>query len=744
MKRIIFFALVVALMWGNFANGQERVPYTITLDPVADINPVKTQHTLIATVLDKSGQPLSGQRVEWILARDPYKGVGDIVEHDDMRATVGNQKIEKIANNYTVSYTNERPILLDMGTESTRDDIQLGIGQTWLTITSPLEGETHVIAFCPSIRNANRHKTFAIKYWIDAKIDWPEDAVNKVGTPHIFKFSLHKASNNAPLPGYRVKWFIDQPANAPAAYFGESQATKEMHTETNEQGVASVVLNQINPIEGVNRVKIELRKPTGELLAVRHVIKRWIAPKLTIAKAGPPEGIIEEPIVYTIDLSNPGDAESNDVVVKDEIPPGMAYESCNVVPTKIEGKILTWDIGTLPKDAARKLVVTLRAKQIGVWVNKATVLSRQAAPLTSSVETKVNAPELYILKKGPELLRKGMLGNYEVTVKNSGDGLARDVIIRDSIPAGMRFRNITEGTVLRWDVGELPPRSERTFRYTMETINTGVFINEAHVYMKHREGPVHNASCRTTVIAPILGLSKQGSALVFLNKPASYTITVTNDGDGSAKNLVLVDRLPKQLDYISSTPRGTFRPGRGDQLATITWNLGDLEPKKQFVITLQVRANAIGRCRNSVKLTSETTEPPQITPLEAHADTNIIGVPAMHISSYDTEDPVEIGKQTIYVIEARNEGTSPCTNVTMANHIDEEMELLSASGPVSFKIKGNRVFFDPVPILPPGEKLIYKIVCKAVKEGSAKNTATLRYDQFTKPIIDEEGTSVYR
>ena len=746
MKRIVFFALVVVLMWGNFASGQESdgVPYTITLDPIADINPVKTQHTLIATVLDKSGKPLPGQRVEWILARDPYKGVGDIVEHDDMRAMVGTQKIEKIANNYTVSYTNERPEVRNMGTETTKDDIQLGIGQTWLTITSPVEGETHIIAFCPNIRNANRHKTFAIKYWIDAKIGWPEDAVNKVGTPHVFQFTLRKASNNAPLQGHRVKWSLDQPANAPAAYFGENKTTKEMDTETNEEGVASVVLNQINPAEGVNRVKIELRKPTGELLAVRHVIKRWIAPKVTITKSGPKEGIIEELVVYTIDLSNPGDAESNDVVVKDQLPEGMVYEACTVVPSKIEGKTLIWDIGTLPKDAARKFVLTVRAKQIGTWTNQVIVSSRQATPQTSSVTTVVGAPELYIIKKGPELLRLGMLGNYEVTVKNNGNALARDVFIRDLIPAGMKFREITDGTGLRWNVGEMTPKSSRTFRYTLETIKTGVFTNEAQVYMKHKEGAVHKAFCKTVVVAPILKLTKQGQPVVFLNKPASYDITVVNEGTGSGKNLILVDRLPKQLDYISSTPRGVFRPGRGDQLATITWKIGDLEPKKQRVINLQVRANSIGRCRNSVKLTSETAEPPQIIPLEAHADTNIIGVPAMHINSYDTEDPVEVGKQTIYVIECRNEGTSPCTNVIMANHLDDEMEFLSASGPVTFKVKGNDVLFDPVPILQPGEKLIYKIVCKAVKEGSAKNTATLRYDQFTKPIIDEEGTSIYR
>lgn len=85
--------------------------------------------------------------------------------------------------------------------------------------------------------------------------------------------------------------------------------------------------------------------------------------------------------------------------------------------------------------------------------------------------------------------------------------------------------------------------------------------------------------------------------------------------------------------------------------------------------------------------------------------TSIWGIPIMHISSYDTEDPVEVGQETIYVVEVRNEGTAPRTNVVIKDLIGKKMTFISATGPTPYKIEGNCIIFEPVPILKPGENL---------------------------------------
>ena len=78
------------------------------------------------------------------------------------------------------------------------------------------------------------------------------------------------------------------------------------------------------------------------------------------------------------------------------------------------------------------------------------------------------------------------------------------------------------------------------------------------------------------------------------------------------------------------------------------------------------------------------------------------------MSTYDTEDPVELGQQTVYVITIRNESNSATTNVRLKNDIPREMEFVSVEGATKcrFDKKTNTVISDAFAIFQPGEKLV--------------------------------------
>ncbi len=237
-----------------------------------------------------------------------------------------------------------------------------------------------------------------------------------------------------------------------------------------------------------------------------------------------------------------------------------------------------------------------------------------------------------------------------------------------------------------------------------------------------------------------LKIALSGARLVFLNRTAKYHIRVTNEGDRPVGTSEVIIGFPENLDYISSSPPGIFHRRKQEGLSTITLPLKSIAPQEKIDVEVQLRATTIGDSRIAARLLSKTGE----WELEAQqAQLRIIGIPAIHISTYDTEDPIEVGHQTVYVIETRNEGTAPCTNVQLENTIPEQMVFISAS-PNPREVQGKKVVFPTVPFLYPGDKLTYKIICRGMLDGSAKNVATLRYDQFNKPIIDEEGTSVWK
>ncbi len=244
---------------------------------------------------------------------------------------------------------------------------------------------------------------------------------------------------------------------------------------------------------------------------------------------------------------------------------------------------------------------------------------------------------------------------------------------------------------------------------------------------------------------PDLKLSIEGPRMVYFHQQVVCKVIITNNGEAPAKTVELLKSLPPNLDYVGSKPAGVFKPQSGDSLATVSWQFQEIPPKGKIEIELTLGAKALGRSRISAKLFSRTIDGRRTPPLEAIAELEVRSIPAMHISTYDTEDPVEVGKTTVYVIETRNEGTSPCTGISMTSVIPEEMEFLKCEGPgVSCKFEKGKVVFDTVPFLAPGERLVYKINCRAIKPGSAKHSAILKFNEFTQSVIDEEGTSVYK
>lgn len=117
--------------------------------------------------------------------------------------------------------------------------------------------------------------------------------------------------------------------------------------------------------------------------------------------------------------------------------------------------------------------------------------------------------------------------------------------------------------------------------------------------------------------------------------------------------------------------------------------------------------------------------------------------PMLYISMYDTEDPLQLGCQTIYVIEITNYCTTPITEILLKIHRTQHIKFESVEGQTNGQIKEDQIVFDPVASLAPEEKIIYKIEATAVQEGQATVTAFLGCAEFSRLIICEEHTMCY-
>ena len=253
---------------------------------------------------------------------------------------------------------------------------------------------------------------------------------------------------------------------------------------------------------------------------------------------------------------------------------------------------------------------------------------------------------------------------------STGTGANTLVRLVDTVPTGMSFvssdpASTRVGSQVTFALGTLNPDDRSTVTIVLRADQTGDWTNQATV--TSAEGATDSAEATTTVVQPVLALTKSGPATALLNANFDYTITVTNNGDGDATGATVVDTLPAGLTYVSSDPAGAASG------STVTWNVGDLAPDASETITLTVRGTAGGA---KVNVATASSGGNSFQP-EARATTTIL-VPDITVEK--TGRPAMfVGNQVTYTLSASNSGDAALTGVTITDTIPTGMSYVTSS-----------------------------------------------------------------
>ena len=617
-------------MEGGYYQDFDPDATTLKVEPLEDTNQVRTQHVLIATVLDKEGNPLDSRRVEWLIQEG---SVGSIVEVDE--SGWYDTRGYKVDNKYAVTHTNRHEHLITRGNDDPDDDFHLKPGQTWCVITSPVEGDTHVIAYAPAIFNWDKHKVFLVKHWQDAAWKWPPNATNAIGTPHELAVKVMKASDGTPLEGMEVHFKV---ASGPKAHFvpGKKPA---ISVKTDASGMAKATLHQAKPTEGKNVIEMEIIRPEDKQcckpavkLASGRMTKTWVGPRIGITKTATPRASVGDTITYDIVVTNPGEADATNTKVVDTIPDGITYVSSTPEAT-VDGQSLTWNLGTLGKGGRKSLTVKAKTTRTGTFWNPVTVTADHGLKDDAKDETVVTAPKLTIEKTGPAEALICEPIPIKVVVRNTGDGPAEGVRVMDNLPDGLTYEGKKSVSV---NVGTLRPGQAKQATYELRASKRGTYTNTAKAT---GDGDLEvEASHKVTVREPSLVLTKSGPKKRYIGTNIAYDITVANRGDGEARNTVLTDTLPAGVTFVSATGGGQASGGK------ITWNLGTLPPDGSKKVSVTVKAARAGDMRNVVSATAVCSK------ASAEAVTQVAGIPAILLECVDLKDPIEVGANETYEI----------------------------------------------------------------------------------------------
>ncbi len=451
-------------------------------------------------------------------------------------------------------------------------------------------------------------------------------------------------------------------------------------------------------------------------------------PQLTVEKRGPKEIQVGQPARFEILVRNVGSATAHEVMLRDEVPRGTSLIATTPPAAPADGNAkaeLVWMLGALPPGEETRVLMELMPEAEGEVGSVASVSFRADATLRA----RATKPALAIDCPPPKPVRIG--GDVEVTltISNPGSGTATGVVLEAFLPETVSHR---AGPELEFDVGQLRPGESKTIDLVLGTRSPG---RAPARFVARADGGIEiDQPLPIPVTAPTLEIAIDMPARRFLQRPATCTISMVNAGTASARAVELAAQLPPGVKFVRANNAGWH----DERTHRVLWNLEELPPGETGTVEMVVMPVQAGGQR--LTAAARSTDGPSDQAIHV---CQVEGLAALAFHVADSEDPIEVGGLTEYVIRVSNEGTKAASGVRLAATLLGDLEPVEAEGPGRHRVENVAVEFEPLAKLGPGEDAVYKIRARGRRAGHQRVQVQLVSDDQPTPITKEEVTSVY-
>ncbi|MBN1394390.1 MAG: DUF11 domain-containing protein [Pirellulales bacterium] len=738
-------------------------PVVVLVDPAEQVARVGGEVVLRAGVGDADGYLQTNRRLEWSISADSVGQFTAVEKSGLVDLLLGDFTFpRKVTNTFVVGGTGRSNIRLNRGTCTPEDDLWVLRGQGWVSLTSPVEGATHVTVLAPEVYDWNHRCRSAVVHWVDAAWQYPPPSISPAGARQSLATTVLRQTDQSPCEGWRVRYRI---VGGPPAGFAPD-GVQEVEAPVDSAGRATVEIFQPQPAHGTNQICIEVIRP-GDVAGAggRKLIvdqgstnQTWSAPDLAVNMAGPASANVGDLLSYRIDVSNPGDLPVGDVTVRYDVPVELTLIE-SVPPAESSGNQLLWRIGELGARQQSTIEVRLRPQRQGSVTNCCQATAAGGLKATGCATTTVGLSTLSVRMTGPEQAAMGEEVYFEIAVANNSQAPAADLVITDQLDPGLELKDAPGEKVIRKDLGVLAAGQTKRFGITLRAVGPGRLCHAVEV-----SGPTITAATARACVAvaaapgkerptaptdasPTLKLDVVGPEKAAVGETASFTINLTNTGEASLSGLKIVD----SWDHALLPKRAT--DGSRVEENSLVWEIDQLAAGQSVRITIECEclSASVRACnRATVVLSSggnvEDESCLEIAPAEAPTTPEVEQPPTeLTLALTDLSDPVVAGKELTYEIRATNNGSAPYRQIVVAAIVPEGMAVnpLGTAPPHKFKFEGRTVLFEPIGELAPGETATYRVRVRAPRVGTYSFRVELSAPALSQPLVEEEDTEVF-
>ena len=413
-------------------------------------------------------------------------------------------------------------------------------------------------------------------------------------------------------------------------------------------------------------------------------------------------------VTYTVTVTNDGNADAKAVVVRDVLGKDLKFVSATGTYTFDEAtNTITW---TVDVDAGKTETFTVVATVINYGnVTNSLVVGNKT--FNKNVTVPEITPDKTVDNENPNF---GDNLTYTVTVKNEGNGNATDVIIVDNLGKGLEYVSSTgnydnKTNTITWKV-DLASGETKTFTVVAKIIGYTDVTNEV---------TVGNKTAAVTVNIPeIIPAKDVNNTTPNFGDKVEYTITVNNNANKDAKQVVIVDTLGKGLKFINASHNGKY----DESTRTITWII-DLGAGESAVFSVNAAVEAYGNINNTVVVGNKS------------ATKNITVPEIIPGKSVDVENP-NFGDTVTYTVVVTNNGVVDAKQVVVKDILDKGLKFVKATGEYTFDEDSRTVTW--IIDLAKGESQTFYVTAVAEAYGVLINDVTVGDNTASADVVVPE------
>lgn len=754
-------------------------PAELILTPPLTVAPIGGEVVLVASVRGADQFLRTNERVDWQIAPGSVGQFLDFNPPQCLDLLFDLTWPRKISPTLVITSTSRRETRLTRGTANPYDDVTIAAGQTWVSVTSPVEGTTYVTAVAPGIANWERRGQTAVIHWVDAQWQFPPPAINPAGTRHVFTTTVMRQSDQSPLPGWRVRYTITA---GPPAGLGPTGA-QSLEVETDAAGRAAVEISQPRPVPGTSMVAIEVIRPASApggriVVGTGSTSKTWSAPGLALRVSGPAVASVGAVLTYRIEVSNPGDLPLEAVSIVDPLPDGLTLVSSTPPPQTI-GQTLNWSLGRLAPGQCLAIELNVRAQRAGSVSNcveaaaaglrakdcASTTISTTppgppispgagVPPAVSPPITLPGAAPLEVQLFGPQQATVGETITYEIAITNRSTTTASGVIIKAMFDAGLVEQNTGVSAIQRALGADLPPGETARIGVRLRVTGAGRLCMTIEAVPASGPSTRSQACVTAEAVSPTpskpaanlalrVATPEVPSGVVEQNRPVRFEVVVTNQGTQTMTQVTLTCRLDPSLVPSRATPEHRFDPDTN----SLRWTLTSLAPGQRRMVEMECSATRpAARACNRVHATTlqgDSAEAEACVEIRAAAHARPSG---LSLNVVSLAAPATTGREFSYVIQVTNRSQFAEPQVTLRVLLPPELlpVRLGTTGPAGVRahFDGQTVSFDPIPSLGPGETASFRVQVQAQKPGEVQIEAQVTTPSQPQPLVQRRSQTI--